>query len=321
MKNFGTMIAAVFLAAVLLTYMCTFQVRFTEVAILKTFGKPAEEAIREPGLKLKWPWPIQREVVFDKRTRVMEDRTEETRTIDGKNVLITTFTLWRINDPVKYHMNFPHDLTDVDEGEKKLRTTVQSEKHAVVGKRSFAEFVSTDPTKRHIKEIEDAIRERVADVASESYGIEVVGFGLKKLGLPKATTSAIFEKMKTNEQKKAGSYKAEGAARANDIIASAKAAEDRIMAVAQQKVEEIRTETERVVNAYYREFDEHQELRIFLDKLRTIKQALKRRTTLILDINQSPFDVFAEPVRLELAKSVEGSTGAASQEESTPSED
>ena len=36
MKNLGTMFAAVFLAVVLVLYMCTFQVRFTEVAIKKT---------------------------------------------------------------------------------------------------------------------------------------------------------------------------------------------------------------------------------------------------------------------------------------------
>ena len=40
MKNIGTILAAVFLGLVLLLYMCTFQVRFTEVAIKKTWGRP-----------------------------------------------------------------------------------------------------------------------------------------------------------------------------------------------------------------------------------------------------------------------------------------
>ena len=39
MKNLPSIIAAVVLAAILLFYMCTFQVRSTEVAIVKTFGE------------------------------------------------------------------------------------------------------------------------------------------------------------------------------------------------------------------------------------------------------------------------------------------
>ena len=58
MKNTGTIVAAVFLGIVLLLYMCTFQVRFTEVAIKKTWGE-ARDQIAEPGLKAKWPYPIQ----------------------------------------------------------------------------------------------------------------------------------------------------------------------------------------------------------------------------------------------------------------------
>ena len=142
MKNFGTIIAAVFLGIVLVLYMCTFQVRFTEVAIKKTWGEPDEDAITEPGLKLKWPRPIQSVVVYDRRIRILEDRTEETRTIDGKNLLLTTFTLWRITDPVKFHTNFP---VSVEDGEKKLRTTIITNKHAVTGRHEFSDFVSTDP--------------------------------------------------------------------------------------------------------------------------------------------------------------------------------
>ena len=90
LKNLGSVLAAIVVAVVLVLYMCTFEVRFTEVAIKKTFGKPEVNAITDPGLKFRWPWPIQEIVVYDKRLRIMEDRTEETRTIDGKNLVVTT---------------------------------------------------------------------------------------------------------------------------------------------------------------------------------------------------------------------------------------
>lgn len=294
MKNIITISAAIFLLGVLMLYMCTFQVRFTEVAIVKTWGKPADEAITEPGLEFKWPAPIQSVVIYDKRIRTLEDRTEETRTIDGKNILLTTFTLWRIADPSKFHTNFPESVRD---GESKLRTTVMTHKQAVVGQRAFEAFVSTDPGIRKLREIEKEIETRVSKDVTDDLGIEVVGFGIKKLGLPQSVTSAIFDSMKAREKKKADGYISEGDARATQIQAQAKATEARILAAAMGKVREIEAEAEERVSEYYKEFNKHPQLRIFLDKLRTVRAAFSQRTTLILDMEKPPFDVFSGEAR------------------------
>ncbi len=294
MKNLGTIVSAVILALVLLLYMCTFQVRFTEVAIVKTWGKPAREAITQPRLYVKWPRPIQTVVVYDKRVRVMEDRTEETRTVDGKNLLLTTFTLWKIKDPSTFHENFPGGVED---GEKKLRTTVITAKHAVTGRREFSDFVSTDPSQRKIREIELDMKDVVAQDAIAQWGIEVVDFGIKKLGLPQSVTTAIFESMKSHEQAKAERYAAEGEATAAKILADARAMKTRITSEAIRKASEIETEAEMIVSEYYKEFQEHSELRIFLDTLRTVREALRTRTTLVLTDEQFPWNIFDEEAR------------------------
>lgn len=293
MKNMGTILAAVFLATVLLLYMCTFQVRFTEVAIKKTWGTPGD-AIREPGLKFKWPSPIQNVVVFDQRTRILEDRTEETRTVDGKNLLLTTFTLWKIADPSRFHTNFP---AGVEDGERKLRTTIVTNKQAVVGQREFSEFVSTDPEKRKIREIEKELLATIRKDALSEYGIEVVDFGIKKLGLPESVTSAIFDSMKSHESAKAARYTAEGNARAQDIIANAEAARNRIMAAAQKEADEIVAQAQEVVGEYYKEFNQYPELRIFLDYLDSVGKALRQRATIVFDTTAPPWNVFDPDVR------------------------
>ncbi len=304
MKNLGTILAALFIVVVLVLYMCAFQVRFTEVVIKKTWGKPAGEAITEPGLGFKWPPPIQSIVRYDKRIRILEGRTEETRTVDGKNLVITTFTLWRIEDPYKFHTNFPGGEED---GEKKLGTTIGSHTHAVIGQRRFDEFISTDPADRKLEEIEQEIQTAVATDAVNEYGIEVVGFGIKRLGLPQSVTTAIFDSMKSHEHAKAARYQAEGEARANDLLAEAQASETRILAAAKDKVAQIETEAKRVVSEYYKEFDKHTELRIYLDKLRTLAEALQENTTLIIDTGEFPWDVFDETVRQRIP--LEGASG------------
>ncbi len=294
MKNLGTVLAAIFVALVLALYMCSYQVRFTEVAVIKTWGKPADHAITQAGLQFKWPRPIQDVVIYDKRTRILEDRTEETRTVDGKNVLLTTYAFWRIADAAKFHTNFPGGVED---GETKLRTTIGAHKNAVVGKRRFSEFVSTDPKERKLHEIEQEIMTVVAKDAKREFGIEVLGFGIKKLGLPETTTTAIFRNMKANEEKKAVGYQAEGEARAADIRANADAIKNRIMAAAQEKVAEIERQAQQVVSDLYKEFDEHPELRIALDLMRTNKEALRRRTTLVIDDTKIPWSMFNEAAR------------------------
>ena len=69
------------------------------------------------------------------------------------------------------------------------------------------------------------------------------------------------------------------------------------MAAARQKVAEIEASAQRVVSEYYKEFDKHPELRIFLDKLRTAANALRLRTTIIIDTSQAPWDIFDEDAR------------------------
>lgn len=301
MKNLGTFLAALCVAVVLFLYMCTFQVRFTETAIVKTWGKPASDALDEPGLKFKWPSPIQTVVVYDKRIRVLEDRTEETRTVDGKNLILTTFTLWRIVEPGTFHTNFPDGIAT---GEKKLRATIVSAKHAVVGKRRMDEFISTNAETRKLREIEQTIQASIAEGVETQYGVEIMDFGIAKLGLPRTVTTAIFASMKSKVEQDAATYRAEGEARAAEILADAQAKGNRIMAAVSRKVSEIRAEAQRVVGQYYSRFDEHPALRIYLDKLRGVQEALKVNSTLIIDTSEAPFDIFDAEKRAEVAASV-----------------
>lgn len=302
MKRLPTYIAVAVLVLVLGTYMCTFQVRSTEVAILKLFGAPSGEPIATAGLKWKLPWPIHSVVTYDSRKRVLEDKTEETSTRDGKNVILTTYTIWRISDPRKFHENFQVE----ENGVKELRSSIQTMKNAEVGQRDFSEFVSvsegaTAPPapgsgpepgapESSLRTIERSILARIQAV-DQDYGLEVVEFGIKKLGLPQSVTSAIFGSMKSAQESKAGIYTTAGEAQARDIHAKAEAAKERILSVVTAKVSRIEAEGQKKVNEYYTLFNEHPELRIFLDNIRALKKALATRTTLIFDTNGLPFSV------------------------------
>ncbi len=290
MRNLPTMLAAALVVLVLVFYMCTFQVRFTEVAIKKTFGNaPENGVITEPGLYAKWPWPIQSVVKYDKRIRHLDDRTEETITADSKNVIIATTALWTIEDPYLFHERFSDGVAD---GAEALRSAIRSQKKAVVGRYDFSNFVSTDADERKLRQIEKEIMDPVRAQWLASHGVDIKYFGITKLTLPQSVTEAIFESMKKNEQNKADNYKAEGEAKAQQIVANAAAASERIMSVAQRKSDQIRSEGDRIVSEIYSSFSEHPELRIYLDKLETMQSAYSQDTIVIMDTTQSPVDLF-----------------------------
>ncbi len=294
MRNLPTVLAAAALLIVLLLYMCSFQVRSTEVAVRKTFGDAqADDVVKEPGLYGKWPWPVQSVIKYDNRLRVLVDTSEETRTGDSKNIILTTFAIWRIADPYEFLKSYP----DEKEGEKALRTKIRAHKMAVTGKHMFSEFVSTDPQERKLREIEAEMMDLVSAEAREEFGVELAMFGIKQLVLPEDVTQSVFTAMKELEENKAKNYEAEGDAKAAEILADARAKQQRILALAKRKVDSIHSEGQREVSEIYEAFAEHQGLRIFLDMIEALEQVLKERTTLILDTPIPPFTLFDEAKR------------------------
>jgi regulator of protease activity HflC (stomatin/prohibitin superfamily) len=282
-----SLLAALALVVALLFYTCAYEVRSTEVALIKTFGKADRDAIDEPGLRFKWPWPIQEVVPYDKRIRILEDTVEETPTADGKNITITTFTGWRIKDPYEFHRSYPNE----EMGEQALRTKVRAYKKQIVGLHRFAEFVSTQEEERRIREIEAEMQTKVAEEAAKEFGVEIRMFGIKKLGLPKDVTNAIFEFMKAEQKKKATSFEEEGKAKAREIVAQAEAKKQLIMSFAQKQVDDIESDGRRKVGEIYKRFEKHPELRIFLDKLQAFEAILATRTFMILDTRMMPIDL------------------------------
>lgn len=294
MRNLPTVLAAAALLIVLLLYMCSFQVRSTEVAVKKTFGdaKP-EDVITEPGLYWKWPWPVHSVIKYDNRLRVLVDRSEEIRTADSKNIILTIFAVWRIADPYYFLKSYP----DERDGEKALRTKIRAHKMAVAGKHMFSEFVSTDPQERRLRQIEQEMMVLVSAEAREEFGVELESFGIKQLVLPEDVTQSVFKAMKELEENKAKNYEAEGEAKAAEILADARAKQQRILALAKRKVDSIHSEAQREVSEIYESFAQHQDLRIFLDKLEALERVLKERTTLILDTEFQPVDLFDDEKR------------------------
>jgi modulator of FtsH protease HflC len=288
-NNRLTLVVGVILVVVFFLLLFTFQVRQTEQVMVTTFDRPTRP-VTEPGLKFKWPYPIQKVYRFDKRTQNFEDDFEETLTGDNYNLLAMVYVGWTVADVELFFKSFPQATPRA--AEPALKGLIRSAKNAVVGKHKFSDFISTDAKQLKFVEIENEILNHVKQQALQKYGIGIDFLGIKKLGLPESVTQKVFDRMTAERQREVDRLKAQGEAEAMRIRSAADLDRDKILATADRKASDIRAEGDAEAAKSFDVFKEHPELAVFLLKLNALEASLKDRSTLILDERTPPFDLF-----------------------------
>ena len=93
MKRLLWIIGAIVILYILVASF-NFVVNETEYVVLTQFGRPIR-TIDKPGLKFKFPQPINKVNRFDRRLQLFESRFVEFLTKDKKNVVLKFFVgLW-----------------------------------------------------------------------------------------------------------------------------------------------------------------------------------------------------------------------------------
>jgi membrane protease subunit HflC len=291
-RNSLTLVVGALLLVIFILLLFTFQVRQTEVAVVTTFGRPTR-FIDQPGLKFKWPQPIQRVYPFDKRIQNFEDRFEQVLTSDNYNVLVNVYAGWTIVDPTNFFSKFPAGTAAA--AEPALGGMIESAKNAAVGRHPFTDFVSTDPKQLKFVQIEDEMLNAVKADALAKYGIGIQFLRIKRLGLPESVTQKVFDRMTAERNREVERLKAQGDADAMNIRSAADRDRAEILAKAESEATAIRGQGDAEAAKSFAAFEQNPTLAVFLLKLKALEQTLKDRSTLILDERTSPFDLLNKP--------------------------
>ena len=298
-RNPVTLIVGVLLILIFASLLFTFQVRTTEVVVVTTFGKAGTKPETEPGLKWRWPWPIQQLHRFDKRVHNFESPFEQTLTSDGFTLLISVYAGWTISDPVIYLERFGDSSRKAEES---LGGLVRNA-NTIVGKHPFASFVSTVPTEIKFADIEREMLARVQEeISTNNYGIKVSFLGIKQLGLPESVTKLVFERMQSERQVKVAEIESDGRNKAAQIKSAADLESSKILSQADARSLAIKGEAEKAAADSLKVFKQEPELAIFLLKLGALETFLKERSTLILDQSTPPVDLLRNQVLPEAKK-------------------
>jgi membrane protease subunit HflC len=287
MRNFWTISCVVLVVLILVLSSVMFQVRQTEKVIITRFGEPVR-TIEEPGLKFKFPKPIEVVQRFDSRSRLFQETPEEeTATAGGEPIIVKTFVVWRIADPETFLVS----VKDVSTAEDNLKSLLRNKQNSVIGRHYFSEFVNTDPDKIRFSEIEDEIAGEIRSDALAQYGIEIQSVGIKRLMISKDVTEKVFDRMRADRNRKTESILAAGNAEAERIRSDAEAKQKELLAVADAQAKQIRGAGDAEAAKYYKMLEADPDLAMFLRDIEALKRILAQRSTIVLGVETEPIQL------------------------------
>lgn len=297
MKNVAIPILIAVIFIILAIYLVTFQVRETESVLITRFGKPVAE-ITEPGLKWKLPAPIHRVHRFDSRLRVLEGELVETPTKGAVPVIVKSFVVWRVAEPLKF-LNAVETEADAED---KLRSRINDTQNRVIGQHVFGEFVNSDPAKIQFEAIQADMLADLQGPVRQDYGIEIKTLGIKQLKVSEKVTKDVFERMKADRQRRTEATIAQGNAEATRIRTDAEAKKTALLAAAEGRAKAIRGQGDAEAAQYYELLEAAPDLAIFLRDLEALQKTLKDRATIIIPGDVAPFKYLREMPSLEVPK-------------------
>ena len=323
-KNKGMVALVGIVVLVFLISLFTYQVRATDYGYVLRFGNPVRVA--KPGLGFKLPSPIETVWRADRRIHCFEGaigELEETFTKDGKNIIVTAYVCWRIDDEPdqikKYLQRFQGaDDTFHEEdahageytgtpgeerptftaAEKRMTDLLRSTRSSVISQYNFEDLINIEPEAVKLDQVEAEMLAAIGSAAAEQFGIEITRVGFTHIGLPAKVSEAVFDRMKAERGSKRNEILARGDAKAREIRATAESRKRTIIAKAQADAKRIRGEADQEAAKHYDTFAQEPELAEFLVEIEALKQ-MSNGATLFFNPDTPPFTALKKLQKLQ----------------------
>lgn len=300
---------AAILAAVVV-YRTLFFVDETEYVYVTQFGQPIQ-LYAAGGLGIKWPY--QSLLRFDRRLQMYRPPAREMLTEDKENLNFQWYVCWRIPsrefveqqlseetvqdtlDPSDlaagmemYVQRFLQSVGTTSAAENRLEERIQAAVAAEIGHTRLSQLVSLERDGVQLTEISSRVTDHIRREAAEEYGIEVVDVQFQRFSYPQAVKPAVYAEIRSERERVAVQYRAEGASEQSKLESQADLLRDQLLAQAQREATTIRGEGEakaiEILNAAHREEPQFYEL---LKTLESYRDILDDQTTIVLS-TESP---------------------------------
>ena len=272
----------VILALAFLSSSVLFTVNQAEQVLVLQFGDP-KRVITEPGLKVKLPF-IQEVARYDKRVLDYDAPAEEVIAEDQKRLVVDVFVRYRITDPLKFRQTVRRELLLRD----RLKSMTSNAMRGVVGKVQMLDLLS-EKRARIMHDIRD-----IMNAEGESFGIKVIDVRVRRADLPEANSEAIYNRMKSEREREAKEFRAQGAEAAQRIRSLAERNRTVLLAEARKTGEILRGEGDsQSIKIYAEAFGKDVDFFSFYRSMEAYRKSLSGDgTTMVLSPDSEFFRYF-----------------------------
>ena len=177
-----------------------------EYKLIRQFGK-VDRVISSPGISFRIPF-IESTQSLQKETLLYDLAVSDVITKDKKTMISDSYVLWKINDPLKFAQTLN---SSVESGESRINTAVYNATKNAISSMSQDQVITSRDG-----ELSDMVMEAIG-TNMDQYGIELLKFETKQLDLPDDNKEAVHERMISERDNIAATYKAEGNSEAKVI--------------------------------------------------------------------------------------------------------
>jgi modulator of FtsH protease HflC len=300
--NIRLLVGALIVVVALGMYLFVDTVRFSEKAVITTFGEASQNAVRtQAGAFFKIPI-VNSVTKYDTRARIVRTQSVQQQTADSRSLIVEAFCVWRVDDPLKFFKAFsnagPRAVEHFRKAEAEvIRGNLRAALSEVGQYRMSELFAKNDSAIPELEaSIRDALRSSGSADASESLkdkGIEVLYVGVSKMLLPQSTTQSVFQRMQASRAARVSALEARGRSEADAIIAKADADAQRIRQFALARAAEIKSRGDQEAQPWIAMLNENPELAVFLRNMDLVREMRAKQFTLVMPDNSPGLGVLA----------------------------
>ena len=198
MKTGIALLVALALGAFVLA-SSAYTVQEGQQALILRFGKIVR-TVNIAGLYFRTPFAEDIEFM-QKRLLTLEISDKAVQAIDGRRFLVATFAMFKISNPQQFKESVSGNLNTA---RSRLETRMDAALRRVYGARSFKSALS-DERENMMNEIQNAVSTEAATL-----GLELVDVRIKRTDLLPEVSKSTFDRMKSERQKEAAQFRADG---------------------------------------------------------------------------------------------------------------
>ncbi|MBW6389624.1 MULTISPECIES: protease modulator HflC [Halomonadaceae] len=264
-----------------------FVVDETQRAVKLRFGEIVEENI-QPGLHFKVPI-TQTVRKFDTRVLTLDTDASRYLTLEQKAVIVDSYVKWQVINPTRYYEATAGDETMAI---RLIQPRVDESLRNEFGRLDLQQIIAerrddlmTGPT----QELDELLRDEL--------GVAILDVRVKRIDLPDDVSAAVYERMRSEREREAREWRAQGQEEAERIRANADRRRQVLLAQASERAETLRGEGDAEAAAIFAEaYSENAEFFSFWRSINAYRDSFDgERDMLVLDPTSDFFRYLRSP--------------------------